>query len=90
MECKLICRDDAVEKITRKWSECVSNILHLGGVEVSDVKTEKDYFEAIKIIDRHLCPSGLIDFDTLICVKTTHIFFPVYVFSLTCVDSLSK
>ena len=33
-------------------------ILYLGGVEVSGVKTEKDYFEAIKIIDRHLHPSG--------------------------------
>ena len=53
-----MCGDDAVEKITRKWSECVSNILYLGGMEVSGVKTEKDYFEAIKIIDRHLHPSG--------------------------------
>ena len=53
-----MCGDDAAEKITRKWSECVSKILHLGGLEVSDVKTEKDYFEAIKIIDRHLRPSG--------------------------------
>ena len=53
-----MCGDDAINKIIRKWVELVPSILHLGGVEVPDVRTEEDYFEAIKIIDTHLRPSG--------------------------------
>jgi len=55
-----MCGDDTVDNITRKWVEFVPSILCLGGVHVEfpDVKTEKDYFEAIKIIDKHLHPSG--------------------------------
>ena len=41
-----MCGDDPVDEITRKWNELVPSILHLGGVEVPDVKTEKDYLNA--------------------------------------------
>jgi len=47
-----MCVNDSVDKITRKWVEFVPSILCLGGIEfeVLDVKTQKDYFEAIKKI----------------------------------------
>ena len=54
-----MCIDDAVDKIARKWVELVPSILRLGGVEVPNLRREKDYFEAIKIIDKYLRPSGL-------------------------------
>ena len=55
-EFKLMCGNDATDKITTKWNEIVQSLLRLGSVEVPDV--EKDHFEAIKIIDKKVCPTG--------------------------------
>lgn len=57
-EFKLMCGDDATDKITTKWNEIVRSLLCLGGVEVPDAVTEKDHFEAIKIIDKKVRPTG--------------------------------
>ena len=53
-----MCGDDAIDKITKNWNEFVPSILQLGGVEVPDIIAEKDHYEAIKIIDKHLRPTG--------------------------------